>query len=77
MLEFIHDIIEPIFRRLSSDDLLSKCLHGQTQNGNESLNNLMWTKCPKNTFVERPIIEMGVNSAVVDYNEDSTGIFSI
>ena len=74
--EFIHDI-EPIFRRLSSDDLLSKCLHGQTQNGNESLNNLIWTKCPKNTFVERPIIEMGVNSAVIDYNEGSTGIFSI
>ena len=31
----------------------------------------------KNTFVEKPIIEMGVNSAVVDYNEGSTGIFSI
>ena len=48
----------------------------KTQNGNESLNNLIWTKCPKNTFVERPIIEMGVNSAVIDY-EGSTGIFSI
>ena len=35
--------------------------------------NLIWTKCPKNTFVERPIIEMGVNSAVVDYNEGLYG----
>ena len=58
--EFIHGIIEPIFRRLSSDDLPNMCLHGQTQNGNESLNNLIWTKCPKNTFVERPIIEMSI-----------------
>ena len=61
---------------MSSDDYLSKCLHGQTQNGNESLNNLIWTKCPKNTFVKRPIIEMGVNSAV-EYKEGSSGILSI
>ena len=29
----IKQLIEPIFRQLSSDDLLSRCLHGQTQSG--------------------------------------------
>ena len=31
----------PIFTDLTSENLLSKCLHGQTQNNNESLNGLI------------------------------------
>ena len=37
----------PIFKSLSSDDLLSKCLHGLTQNANEALNKIIWQKFPK------------------------------
>ena len=44
----VYDIIKPIFLDLSNDTLLKKCLHGKTQNANEALNNLIWTKCPKN-----------------------------
>ena len=43
----VYDIIKPIFLDLSNETLLKKCLHGKTQNANEALNNLIWTKCPK------------------------------
>ena len=45
--KWIHDEIRPIFLDLSKDELLAKCLHGETQNNNESLNNMIWAKCPK------------------------------
>ena len=47
----IKTLIEPIFRDLSSDDLLTKCLHGQTQNCNEAFNGVLWSKCPKQVYV--------------------------
>ena len=72
--KWIHDIIKPIFEDLSRDELLSKCLHGQTQNANESLNNMIWLKCPKRVFVKRSTLEMGVNAAVLDFNEGAKGL---
>ena len=32
--KWIHDIIKPVFIELSSENLLSKCFHGHTQNSN-------------------------------------------
>ena len=74
---WINKIIKPIFESLSSDSLLSKCLHGDTQNSNESLNNVIWVKCPKNVFVHRPVLELGVYSAVVEFNEGGNGISKV
>ena len=73
----ICNIIKPIFTDLSSEDLLKKCLHGETQNANESLNNVIWNKCPKSVYVGRPVLEMGVHSAVLEFNEGSCGIDSV
>ena len=72
--KWIHDELKPIFEELSKDQLLSKCLHGQTQNANESLNNVIWMRCPKRVFVKRSILEMGVNSAVLEFNNGAIGI---
>ena len=41
----ITDLVHPIFMELSSDNLLSKCLHSYTQNPNESFNQIIWGKC--------------------------------
>ena len=57
--ELIHDIIRSIFDELSKDELLSKCLHRTTQNANESLNNLIWSKCPKRVFIKREVLAGG------------------
>jgi len=54
-----------------------KCVHGETQNANEGFNNMIWAKCPKNIFVSRPVLEMGVNSAILQFNEGSNGVTSV
>lgn len=60
--------IKPIFRDLSNPELLKRCLHRGTQNANESLNNLIWTRIPKNIFVMKETLELGVYEAVASYN---------
>ena len=72
--KWIHDIIKPVFVELSANELLSKCLHGGTQNSNESLHNVIWVKCPKTVFVSKPTLEIAVYSAVIEFNEGSHGI---
>ena len=52
-------------------------MHGETQNANEGLNNIIWSKCPKSIYVDRPILELGVNSAVLSYNEGNLGLIDI
>ena len=47
----VKEIIRPIFMDLSNDELLKKCLHGKTQNNNESINNVIWKRCPKYIYV--------------------------
>ena len=56
---------------------LSKCLHGETQNAKESINNIMWTKCPRNIYVQRNVLEMGVASAVINFNDGNCGILNV
>ena len=64
----VRDFIKPIFIDLGSDILLEKYLHGKTQNPNESLNQLIWKRCPKDIFVERTALCVGVASAVLYFN---------
>ena len=45
MLIAIYEVIKSIFLDLSKDTLLVKCLHSKTQNADEALRNLIWTKC--------------------------------
>lgn len=60
--------IKPIFKDLARPELLQKCLHGGTQNPSESLNNVIWTRLPKKTFVMRTALELGVYEAVASFN---------
>lgn len=65
----VMSIIKPIFAVLSHPDLLKKCLHGSTQNANESLNHLIWNRLPKNIFVGLDTLVLGVHDAVLTFNE--------
>lgn len=60
--------IKKLFDRLRDDTLLSKCLHGKTQNVNESLNGIIWTRCPKRVYVTKKTLEICVSSAVLEFN---------
>ena len=73
----IHQLVKPNFLDLSNETLLSKCLHGKTQNTNESINNIIWTKCPKNIYVQRNVLEMGVSFAVNNFNDGNCGILNV
>ena len=75
----VSEIIKPIFGAgdLGSDELLRKCLHGETQNVNESLNNIIWTKCSKRVYVGRSTLEMCVASAVLSYNDGGQGLLPV
>ena len=75
--ESIKKVIKPIFNELSEDTLLSRCLHGKTQNNNEALNGLIWKKVPKDIFVGREVLEIGVSSAIINFNEGVCGIIGI
>ena len=61
--------LEPIFKDLSADALLDRCLLGLTQNQNESINNVLWRFCPKITFIGRSKLELGVSQTVGKFNE--------
>ena len=46
-----YNVIKKDFDDLSDDFLLKKCIHMETQNYNEGLNNIIWSRCPKNFFL--------------------------
>ena len=73
----IQKVLKPTFVDLSKDDLLLKCVHGLTQNNNESINNVIWKRVPKDIYVGREVLEMGVASAVKNYNNGLNGISDV
>ena len=69
--------VEPIYQRLSQDDLLQKCLHGKTQNQNESLNGLIWQRVPKEVFVGRQLLEFDMYVAISHFNMGAKTILKL
>ncbi|GFX69806.1 uncharacterized protein TNCV_833831 [Trichonephila clavipes] len=65
------DVVEAmrsVFRDLANPELLKKCLHGGTQNPNESVNNVIWSRVPKKTFVQLEVLSVGTYDAVSSFN---------
>ena len=68
--------LEPIFRDLSKPELLERCLLVAAQN-NESINGVIWTRCPKDNLVGRPVLEMAVCSAILSFNYGKRGVYDV
>ncbi|GBL84103.1 hypothetical protein AVEN_7492-1, partial [Araneus ventricosus] len=71
-----HSLPEPVlvstkkvFRELADKKLLSKGIHGRTQNPNEGFNNCVWERIPKTTFVGINTLKIGVMDAVLCFND--------
>ncbi|GFS56148.1 uncharacterized protein TNCV_1650651 [Trichonephila clavipes] len=60
--------MRPVFRDLANPELLKKRLHGGTQNPNESVNNVIWSRVPKKTFVQLEVLSLGTYDAVSSFN---------
>ena len=43
----IRRAILPVYTGLTKPEMLIKCLHGKTQNANESFNGMIWERIPK------------------------------
>ncbi|KAG8281616.1 hypothetical protein J6590_108714 [Homalodisca vitripennis] len=65
--------IKPIYKDLADPNLLKKCVHGKTQNQNESFNNMIWTRISKNNFVGLSTLTIGVQDAILCYNDGALG----
>ena len=60
--------LKPLFIRLSDDSLLNRCLLGLTQNQNEAINQVLWSKCPKTRFCGRVKLELAVCETITKFN---------
>ena len=60
--------IRPTYDSLAKESELEKCLHGKTQNCNESFNNLIWKRIPKAEYVSLDCLKFGLCDAVGHFN---------
>ncbi len=67
----------PVYRRMSDDNLLKRMQHGGTQNTNECLNSVIWSRCPKTVFVGKQRVEAAVGMAVSTFNEGASAITDV
>ena len=56
---------------------MSKCLHGETQNFNESFNNVIWVRCPKRVYVGNSTFKTTVASTVTLFNDGAKGLLPV
>ena len=67
------DFSLPIYTRLSDPKLLRRCVPGYSQNVNESLNGLVWNRCPKHKNRGFKQVEIAACSACLQFNVGATG----
>ncbi|KAJ8043442.1 hypothetical protein HOLleu_10523 [Holothuria leucospilota] len=67
--ESVMEAIKPIYVRLSADELLKKCLDFISQNGNESLNHVIWNRCPKDRFFGAKRVRWAASDAACSFND--------
>lgn len=73
----IINIINPVYMKLWDQNLLEKCLHGKTQNENESFNAVLWTIIPKNVFVEVQTLYLGSHLSVIQHNDGFNALINV
>lgn len=69
--------LKSIFDRLSSQDMLKSCQGGLTQNQNESINSVVWSRCPKRLFCGLHRYTISVCDAVSQFNDGSNGRYHL
>ena len=73
----IADELQPIYERLTTDDIMQGCLGGYTQNSCEALNHLIWARCPKSKHSGRDHIDAAVAGAVIAFNDGNSGVANV
>ena len=66
------EFLTPLFDRLSDAKLLKRCLPGLSENAHESVNYLIWNRCPKHHNRGLSSVETAAASAVMQFNVGAT-----
>ena len=73
----VADEIKFVFDALSKESLLVLCLHGVTQNQNESFNGLIWQCGPKITHSGLHTVDLATHLAIGIFHDGTKKIFNI
>lgn len=60
--------LEPVYQRLTKDQLLQRCVSGKTQNSNECLHSSVWVRCPKDKFACKNRVRFAVVTGAREFN---------
>ncbi|GFW73077.1 uncharacterized protein TNCV_831961 [Trichonephila clavipes] len=71
------NMIKPTYLELCTKELLTKCLHGKTQNSNKCLNGVVWQRVSKEVFVCLKTLKSGALNAVIQFNDGYKGCVEI
>lgn len=69
--------ILPVYNDLCKKENLAKCLHGRTQNSNESFNGMVWNRIPKANHVGIDVLSLGVYDAIAHFNDGAIASIQI
>ena len=69
--------LDPIFVRLSKDELLVRCLKGMTQNQNEAANGMLWSRCPKIKFCGARRVRIAVCETIGVFNTGAGSVAEV
>lgn len=61
--------LEPVFARLSDENLLERCSDGKTQNASECLHSVIWAQTSKNSHASLLSVTRAVAEAVAVFNQ--------
>ena len=65
-------VLKPVFMNLSESKLLSTCVLGTTQNVNELLNGVVWSRCLKHKHHGPKAVRCAVATAVLQFHQGAT-----
>ncbi|KAK3888123.1 hypothetical protein Pcinc_007805 [Petrolisthes cinctipes] len=60
--------VKGIYDRLTSNEMMSRCIQGMTQNRNEHLHSRVWRLCPKHRNASKRMVDFATATAVCNYN---------
>ena len=67
----------PVYERMSDANLLKRMEKGKTQNANECLHSVIWSRCPKTVFVGKHKLHGAAASAIAVFNEGAVQLSQV
>ena len=77
LAENVANAMVHVYERMSDTNLLGRIVKGKTQNANESLHSVIWSRCPKTVFVGVCRVCGAVASAIARFNDGTCHISQV